>query len=384
MLAKAVPLNRPLIAAKQLEYLGEASSSQRPWGGGKFYSAAKEMLTEKFDGSRVFITQSGTAALELAFLALGLSEDDEVIVPSYTFVTTASSFALRGARPVFVDVLPDSLNIDPEAVRRAITSKTRAVVVVHYGGVPADMERLLKLRETHGFVLIEDAAQAFGSSWNGQPLGLLGDYGCISFHGTKNVSAGEGGLLVVSKKAVDAELIDILHEKGTDRSKFLSGAVDKYTWRALGSSFIPSEFTCAVLLSQLEQSVRIEETRRAYWDYYSSKLSEAGISLPVLENPPGSGNSHMFAFLAPNEVFRASLIEALRTRAVEAAPHYEPLHQSPYIQGQLGNTLSLPVSESVAKRVLRLPMWSDPSLDLERVWASLEVALETASKLEIN
>lgn len=364
-----IAFSRPASFDVEMEYLAQVREAGAPWGGGDFYRRATEELKSIHDVQDVLLTQSCTSALELAALGLNIRPGDEVIVPSYTFVTSASAFALRGAKIVFVDSEPDTLNIDVSKVEALITSKTKAIVAVHYGGVACDMDELMAIAKSHGVSVIEDAAQAVGSTYKGRPLGSIGDLGCISFHGTKNVSSGEGGALFINTESQEVvDRIHIAHEKGTDRASFLRGEVDKYTWRDLGSSFIPSEFTCAVLLAQLENLELVQKRRRVSWDQYSQSLAsstEFGFSI-LNQDKPGS-NLHMFALVAPHAEMREKLRSSLKERGIIATSHYEPLHLSPFALQHGLSVAGAPIAENLSSRILRLPLWSDQGLNVEHV-----------------
>lgn len=360
-----ISFSRPAHFALEVEYLAEAASDRSPWGGGQFYSRARQAVGTTHPSDAVLLTQSCTAALELAAIALDIQPGDEVIVPSYTFVSTANAFALRGAKIVFVDSRPTDLNIDSELIEAEITTKTKAIVVVHYGGASCDMASVMEMARRYGIPVVEDAAQAIGASAQGIALGTIGDLGCLSFHGTKNVSSGEGGALLINTDIPGLrERALIAHEKGTDRASFLRGEVDKYTWRGLGSSFVPSEFTCAVLLAQLENLDKIQQRRlMSYADYEAELTPLAELGYRVLEHDIDGGNLHMFALIAPGEIQRDSLRVRLRERGVMATSHYEPLHESPFIVDKAGAQNHLPVASELSRRVLRLPMWSEAGLD---------------------
>lgn len=363
-----MPFTYPRVASNQNLYLNQVSEQGKPWGGGEFYTRSVGQLSEIFGHNQILLTQSCTSALELAAIALGLGPGDEVIVPSYTFTSSAGAFALRGANLAFADIDPWTMNIDPESIQALITSKTRAIVVVHYGGIPCKMEAIMEVAREHGLIVIEDAAQAIGATFQGQPLGSFGDLSCFSFHGTKNVSSGEGGALVVNEDSESLwEKALVAHEKGTDRHSFVEGHVDKYTWRSLGTSSTPSEFTAAVLSAQLEELELINETRRGYRDQYLEILmgSESEKFEIIAANEQG-GNGHMFALLTRRDVEREQLLWRMRELGVIATSHYEPLHTSPFIRQMQGSVQSLPVTEDLAGRLVRLPMWSRAGLDVGR------------------
>lgn len=365
-----IPFTRPIVSSNETTYLESVCRSQRPWGGGEFYGQASNELSAQMGGKEVLLTQSCTSALELAALAIDIEPGDEVIVPSYTFVSSANAFALRGAKIVFADSEPSTMNLDVANLEALISPKTRAIVAVHYGGVACDMDELTGLSAKHNLVLIEDAAQAIGASYKGKPLGSLGDFGCISFHGTKNISSGEGGALVLGgANRTFHERARLAHEKGTDRSAFLRGEVDKYTWRTLGSSFIPSEFTAAVLSAQLEKVDEVTQRRRGYWQDYDRNLRER---LPenysALAQGGEGSNGHMYALLVPTEQARRELMSALKEAGVAATSHYEPLHSSPFgssIEAHSDN--HFPIVDEFSSRLLRVPMWSADGLPVEEI-----------------
>ena len=353
-----------------MTYLEEACKGYRPWGGGYFYEAASAKLSELVGASKILLTQSCTAALELAALTLELGEGDEVIVPSYTFVTSASAFALRGVRIVFVDVDKETLNVRVDDVLRAITSKTKAIVVVHYGGVAAPVKEIVDLANPKGIFVIEDAAQAIDAYFDSNHLGTIGDIGCISFHGTKNVSSGEGGAAIFRSDRSDLyHKAEVIHEKGTDRKAFFEGKVDKYTWRKLGSSFVPSEFTSAILLSQLEEARAITRIRQATWSNYRDALRvNFGKEIEIVSEGQGGSNGHMFAFLAQSPSKRDQILSSLNQAGVGATSHYTALHSSPFgSRFRIGDVPALPVTDSAAGRLIRLPVWSVQGLPMSSV-----------------
>ncbi len=309
---------------------------------------------------KALITPSCTAALEMSGILGALCPGDEVIVPDFAFVSTANAFVLRGAVPVFVDVDPSTLNIDPDAIESALTERTRAIVVIHYAGVACDMERVQQIANRNGLLVIEDAAHSIEAFYNDRPLGSIGDLATFSFHETKNVQCGEGGALLVN----DARLVEraeIIQEKGTDRSRFFRGSVDKYTWQDVGSSYLLSEVATAFLWAQLENATDITAERRAIWDHYYHALGpleeEALLRRPVV--PPGCVHSgHLFYVLLPTGDLRDQMLQALGERGVHAVFHYLPLHASPGGRrfGRLGGPV--PVTDDVSARLLRLPLWA--------------------------
>ena len=360
----------PKVARNQSRYLGLASAGPRTWGGGPFGSEAAEFLRDYYKSRAVLLTQSCTSALELAALSLNLAQDDEIIVPSYTFVSSASAFAARGAKVRFAEIDASDLNLSLDSVTELITPKTKAVVAVHYGGVFPKIEELKSLCKNAGVFLIEDAAQSIGSTVRGRPLGSFGDLACVSFHGTKNLSSGEGGALVVNSASVDLGRLETMYEKGTDRSAFLRGEVDKYTWKELGSSFIPSEFTAAVVLAQLEELSEITQLRSATKAEYLHILRSRSDSRYSIVGPSKLSkgeNAHLMGVLLSHEVDREKLIRLMRDRGVTAASHYVPLHNSPFAVETIGYSGALAITENLASRILRLPIWSAEPIDVARV-----------------
>jgi len=354
-----IPFNVPQIVGREHEYIDEALSSGKLSGNGRFARRAAAWLEDRLGCARALITPSCTAALEMAAILCDLGPGDEIIAPSFTFVSTANAFALRGAIPVFVDVQPETLNIDPDAVERAITPATRAVVVVHYAGVGCDMERIMEIAARHGLRVIEDAAHGLPGTWRGRQLGSIGDLATFSFHETKNVHCGEGGALVVN----DPELVaraEIIQEKGTDRAQFFRGQVDKYTWRDVGSSYLLSEVSAAFLWAQLERLDAITAQRRAIWGRYKeafAPLESAGV-VRCPNVPEGCEHSgHLFYLLLPSQELRDEMIRALAARGVLAVFHYVPLHSSPAGRklGRIAGEMT--VTDELSARLVRLPIW---------------------------
>lgn len=375
-----IAFSRPAVFGAEVEYLSQVRDSRAPWGGGEFYAKASAELRDLHHVQDVLLTQSCTAALELAALGLNVGPGDEVVIPSYTFVSTANAFALRGAKIVFADSEPETLNMDAAKLEQLITEKTKAIVVVHYGGVACEMDEIMAIAQRYGVPVVEDAAQAIGATYKGRPLGSIGDLGCLSFHGTKNVSSGEGGALMVNSQ--DEDLLDRIHtahEKGTDRAKFLRGEVDKYTWRQLGSSFIPSEFTSAILLAQLQNFKIIQSRRKSSWEEYASALTgiqEKGFGW--LKQGTLGSNFHMFALISPDGASREHLRKKLREKGVIATSHYEPLHSSPFAAGQNWPKADVPVAQDLSERILRLPMWSEEGLETALVTSAIISVLKSA------
>jgi dTDP-4-amino-4,6-dideoxygalactose transaminase len=358
-MSRYLPFNRPHLTGSEFANMRAAVENLHLSGDGPFTRKCQAWLEQHLGCVRALLTHSCTGALEMAALLLDVQPGDEVIMPSFTFVSTANAFVLRGARPVFVDIRPDTLNLDHAAIAEAMTAKTRAIVVVHYAGVPADVDGVAAVSTPETIAIIEDAAQALGSTYRGRPAGRLGQLAAISFHETKNVIAGEGGALLVNDERF-AERAEILREKGTDRSKFLRGQVDKYTWIDLGSSFLPSELTAAFLDAQLQEAEEITRRRREVWNWYYRRfehLDRAGaLRRPIV--PDGcEHNAHMFYVLVPDLGARTRLLAYLNENGVNAVFHYVPLHSS--IAGRrFGRAIgSMSTTNDIAERLIRLPLW---------------------------
>ena len=358
-----IPFNRPVLVGREVEYMAQAVAAGHISGGGPFTRRAEAVLEEVLGAPRVFLTTSCSHALEMAALLGDVAPGDEVIVPSFTFVTSASSFVLRGARPVFVDIRPDTLNIDEERIEAAITPRTRAIVLVHYAGVGCEMAEILAIAERHGLPIVEDNAHGLFGSYRGAPLGSFGRFATLSFHETKNLTCGEGGALVVNDPAF-AERAEILREKGTNRGRFFRGEVDKYTWVDVGSSYIPAELLAAFLLAQLERREAVQATRRRIWDAYADGLAdwaaESGSRMPVIPADRDQAY-HMFYLLLPSLERRQELIAHLKSRSILSVFHYLPLHLSEVGRRYGGRAGDCPVTEDVSDRLLRLPFYNDLS-----------------------
>lgn len=356
-----IPYNRPFLVKREREYLDQVLTSGHVYGDGAFTRRSEQLLRALTGAPHVLLTGSCTSALELAALLAEIRPGDEVIMPSWTFSSTANAVVLRSAIPVFVDVSPETLTLDLMAVAAAITPRTRAVIVVNYAGFGPDMAALIALCRKHGLLLIEDAAQAAGARRDGVHYGAFGDFGCLSFHGTKNIVAGEGGALLLADDAL-AERAEILREKGTDRSRFLRGEVDKYTWREFGSSFLPSEFAAAVLCAQLESETLINDSRRAVWLRYQqglAPLAQEGHIRLAHPDPADSGNGHIYWLLCRDATAREALRKSLATAGIQAITHYVPLHSAP-AGIQYGRTSGeMVVTDMVADTLLRLPIWPE-------------------------
>jgi dTDP-4-amino-4,6-dideoxygalactose transaminase len=350
-----IPFNKPYLTGKETEYITQAYAHLS--GDGVFTKRCHQWLETQTQ--KALLTHSCTAALEMAALLLDIQQGDEVIMPAYTFVSTANAFVLRGAVPVFIDIRPDTLNMDENQIIAAITPKTKAIVPVHYAGVACEMDAILAIAKTYNLAVVEDAAQGFLAKYKGRALGSLGDLGAYSFHETKNIIAGEGGALLVNnpKFAANAEVI---REKGTNRSQFFRGEVDKYTWQQVGSSFLPNELTAAFLYAQLEHSSLITTQRMSIWQRYHRKffpLEEAGyLKRPVIPEEC-EHNAHIYYLVLKDAQARHELLVYLKQRGIQAAFHYIPLHTSPAgmrygrVSGELEHT------ERLAECMLRLPLW---------------------------
>lgn len=367
-----IPFNRPFRTGLEGRYISEAIASGRLSGDGPFTRRCTEWLERSIGCSKVLLTHSCTAALEMASILAGVGPGDEVIMPSYTFVSTANAVVLRGGIPVFVDIQPDTLNIDESLIENAITSRTRSISPVHYAGVACDMDAIMGIARRHGLVVAEDAAQGIGATYKGKPLGTIGQLGCISFHETKNVISGEGGALLVNDPALH-ERAEIIREKGTDRSRFLLGQVDKYSWVDIGSSYLPSELVAAFLLAQLEQSDEINRRRGEIWNRYHeafAELEKAGkLHRPVVPDNVVH-NAHIYYVLVRDLATRTRVIDRLKKRGVGTVFHYVPLHSSPAGRrfGRIASAMA--VTESIADRLLRLPLWPDMSDDVSTIIAA--------------
>lgn len=355
-----IPFNIPPFVGTEMENLRKACEVNRKiCGDGPFTKQCKTWIEERTGTAECLLTTSGTDALEMAAHLSHIQPGDEIIMPSYTFCSTADAFVLRGGVPVFIDIRPDTMNLDETLIEDAITERTKAIVVVHYAGVSCEMDTIMEIAKRHGLLVIEDAAQGVMSSYHGKALGNIGDFGCYSFHETKNYSMGEGGaILIRDENRIDEA--EILREKGTNRSQFYRGQIDKYTWVDYGSSFLPSELNAAYLMAQLEQADAINETRLARWEQYYRRLTPLArkgcIELPVI--PEGCvHNAHMFYIKTKDISERQDLIGVLRKKGILAVFHYIPLHSSPAGEkfGRFHGEDVYTTKES--ERLLRLPMY---------------------------
>ena len=357
---RRVPFNNPSFEGNELRYIQEAVLSGKISGDGVFTEKCHEFLEKKFNAKKVLLTTSCTHALELASILLDLKEGDEVIVPSYTFVSTVNAFMLRGAKPVFVDIREDTKNIDENLIEEKICKKTKAIFPVHYAGVSCDMDKINKIAKKYNLFVVEDAAQAVGSKYKDKYLGTLGTFGCYSFHETKNFICGEGGALVINDERF-IERAEIIREKGTNRSKFFRGEIDKYTWVDIGSSYLPSDVLAAFLFAQLENMDKVNDIRRTIYERYFESFTdlekEGRLKLPFIAVDCTS-NYHMFYLVLESEKERDRLIEYLNKKNINSVFHYVPLHTSPmglklgYKRGDF------PITEDVSNRLLRLPFYN--------------------------
>ena len=361
MASYRIPFNRPGLAGNELRYIQESVDSGRISGDGVFTEKCRRLLEELLGARRVLLTTSCTTALELAALLLDLGPGDEVIMPSFTFVSTANAVVLRGARPVFADIRPDTLNLDERLLEPLVTPHTRAILPVHYAGIGCEMDAILAVAARHGLEVIEDNAHGLFGTYRGRPLGSLGGLAAQSFHETKNISCGEGGALVINDERY-VERAEILREKGTNRSRMFRGLVDKYTWVDVGSSALPSDILAAFLYAQLERRADIQASRRRIWECYARELpgwaGTRGIRLPSVpahcEQP-----YHLFYLVTASLEQRTRLIAHLKQRGILAVFHYLPLHLSEMGQRLGGKPGDCPVTEDLNDRVLRLPFYKD-------------------------
>jgi len=363
-----IPFNKPFIIGRELEYIAQAVALGHLAGDGQFTKKCNTWMEGKFQAKKVLLTHSCTAALEMAALLADIQLGDEVIMPSYTFVSTANAFALRGATIRFVDIRPDTLNMDETKIEQLITPRTKVIVPVHYAGVACQMDVIMAIANKHNLLVIEDAAQGVNATFNGQYLGTIGHLGCYSFHETKNFISGEGGALVINDPRF-FERAEIIREKGTNRSKFFRGQVDKYTWVDIGSSYLPSELIAAFLYAQLEHADEITRQRHAIHDRYASGLKPLADSgyLRLPQIPVNClHNAHMFYILVKSESVRAKLLAHLKENNINAVFHYVPLHTSPMGQ-QYGYKLGeLPVTEDLSERLIRLPCYYELSIEAQK------------------
>ncbi len=356
-----IPFNKPSITEKEIACVTDAMKNSRLSGDGAYTKKVYEQMKERFGIDRMLLTTSGTASLEMAFLLIGLKPGDEVIAPSFTFSSTINAFMLRGARPVFCDVRPDTMNIDEKKIEELITDKTKAICTVDYAGVACEYDVIEDIAKRHNLYLIEDAAQGVGSTYHGKPLGTFGQLGCYSFHETKNYIMGEGGALVVNDPSY-MDLAEIIREKGTNRSQLLKGMVDKYTWHEVGGSYLPADILAAVLYAQMTRFDEIMEKRMAVWNTYQEQLAdlEQGGYLRRLTVPEGCGiNAHMYNIVLPSDEIRTNLSDRLMEKGIYAYICYVPLHSAPMGRKAGYKPEDCPLTEEYGNRIIRLPLHAE-------------------------
>ena len=378
-----VPFNKPYMTGRELWLISQAHAKGHLSGDGAFTRQCHEWLEARTGCSKALLTHSCTGALEMAALLLDLQPGDEVIMPSFTFVSTANAFVLRGAIPVFVDIRADTLNLDERLVEAAITSRTKAICVVHYAGVACEMDAIMEIADRHGLAVVEDAAQGIFSTYKGRPLGTIGAFGALSFHETKNIISGEGGALLVNSGR-HVERAEVIREKGTNRSKFFRGQVDKYTWVDIGSSYLPCEIIAAFLLAQLEEADDINQRRIAIWDRYdawAAPLEQRGLlRRPIVPEHCGH-NAHMYYLLLPSLESRARYIEAMKDQGISTVFHYIPLHSSPAGQRYGRTAGSMRVTDDASDRLVRMPLWIGLEDVMDEVLQAADGALLAAGSV---
>nr|WP_197485537.1 dTDP-4-amino-4,6-dideoxygalactose transaminase [Delftia sp. GW456-R20] len=372
-----IPFNKPYMTGKELWYIAQAHAHGHLAGDGKFTKNCSQWLIQRTGAEKALLTHSCTAALEMAALLANLGPGDEVIMPSYTFVSTANAFVLRGAVPVFVDIRPDTLNIDENLIEGAITPKTRAIVPVHYAGVACEMDTIMDIARRHDLIVIEDAAQGIMSTYKGRPLGSIGHMSCLSFHETKNIISGEGGALLLN----DLDFVqraEIIREKGTNRSQFFRGQVDKYTWCDIGSSFLPGELISAFLWAQMEAADEITQNRLSLWNTYHhafSSLEREGVLRRPVVPEKCQHNAHMYYLILSDLASRTEFIERMKSHDVGTVFHYVPLHSAPAGKKFGRCSGSMNVTEEYSSRLVRLPLWIGLDQHIGNVISSVEKSL---------
>ena len=360
-----IPFNEPYLTGNEATYIGQALAEKHLVGNGSFTAKCHRWMQETLGSPKALLTPSCTAALEMTALLANIKTGDEIIMPSYTFVSSANAFVLRGGVPVFVDIKPDTINIDETKIEQAITSKTKAIVVVHYAGVACEMDEILAIAKRHKLLVIEDAAHAILAKYKGRFLGTLGDLSTLSFHATKNIISGEGGALIINDRAY-IERSEIIWEKGTDRSKFFRGLVDKYTWVDIGSSYLAGEITAAFLFAQLERAEEINALRMKIWNEYlkdfGSLAASGKVQIPFIPSS-AEHNAHAFYLVFSSLELRTKFIATLREKGIGTVFHYIPLHSSPAGR-QYGRTSgSMEVTDKIGNQLVRLPLSAGMSHD---------------------
>jgi dTDP-4-amino-4,6-dideoxygalactose transaminase len=373
-----VPFNKPYMTGKELWYISQAHANRHLSGDGSFTKRCHAWLEERIGCARALLTHSCTGALEMAAILADIKPGDEVIMPSFTFVSTANAFVLRGGVPVFVDVRADTLNLDETKIEAAITPRTRAIVPVHYAGVGCDMDAIMAIAKKHDLLVIEDAAQGIMSSYKGRPLGSIGHMAALSFHETKNIISGEGGALLVNDPRF-VERAEIVREKGTNRSQFFRGQVDKYTWQDIGSSYLPGELIAAFLWAQMEEADAITRRRLAIWNRYHDGFAAAEREGPVrrpIVPADCTHNAHMYYLLLPDLAKRTQFMKALKACGIDTVFHYVPLHSAPAGQRVGRASGSCDVTNASSDRLARLPLWVE--MDDAMVDSVIAAAIEEA------
>ena len=373
-----IPFNKPYMTGKELWYISQAHANGHLAGDGEFTRRCHAWLEERIGCSQALLTHSCTAALEMTAILADLKPGDEVIMPSYTFVSTANAFVLRGVVPVFVDIRQDTLNIDESRIEEAITDKTRAIVVMHYAGVACEMDAVMGIARRHGLLVIEDDAQGMGSTYKGRQLGSIGHMATVSFHETKNIISGEGGALLVNEPRY-TDRAEIIREKGTNRGQFFRGQVDKYTWVEIGSSYLPSDLVAAFLWAQMEEADAIMQRRLDIWNSYHRGLSSAEergmVRRPVIP-PECQHNGHMYYLLMPNLEQRTAFIESMKARDIHTVFHYVPLHDSPMGQKYGRTSGDLSATRDLSERLVRLPLWLGIESEMEGIIEQVIAAVD--------
>ena len=355
---KIIGFNSPYLTSQEIIFIQEAATKNQLAGDGIFTNKCSKWLENKISCHKALLTHSCTAALEMAAILADIKEGDEVIMPSFTFVSTANAFVIRGAVPVFVDVRPDTLNIDESLIEDAITPKTKAIVPVHYAGVPCEMDVIMKIAQKYNLLVIEDAAQGILSSYKGRQLGSIGDIGCLSFHETKNIISGEGGSILLNNKKF-IQRAESIREKGTNRSGFMRGEVSKYTWVDIGSSYLPGELTAAFLWAQLQEADSITKRRKEIWDFYHKSFysleKKNKLVRPFIPSH-SYHNAHIYFLLLSDENQRDGFIKFMKSKGVNCVFHYIPLHSSK-LGKKMGRSNNISITDDIAGRLVRLPIW---------------------------